>query len=143
MSPSANVQFYGKSATMRAKILVVEDNTVNQKVIRWFMESMGLACDVVATGAASLRAVNENSYSLVLMDLRIPDIDGCAVAKLMREAGFTMPIIALTAEDMPEGFQKCLDAGMDGYLTKPIMKADFQVVLQTWLPLEEASSPKK
>jgi two-component system, sensor histidine kinase and response regulator len=119
---------------MSANILVVEDNIVNQKVIRWFLESIGHACDVVPDGAASLQAITENSYSLVLMDLHLPNIDGCTTAKLMRQSGFTVPIIALTAEDMPAGFQKCLDAGMNGYLTKPFIMEDFQVVLKRWLP---------
>lgn len=119
---------------MSAKILVVEDNPANQKVMRWFLESIGYDCDIVATGAASLQAVAKHPYNLVFMDLNIPNMDGCAAAKFMREAGFTMPIIAVTAQDIPEGFQKCLDAGMNGYLTKPFIKADFQDVLKQWLP---------
>jgi CheY-like chemotaxis protein len=119
---------------MSAKILVVEDNPSNQKVLRWFLESMGHSCDVVATGAACLQAVAKHPYSLIFMDLNIPNMDGCAVAKFMREAGYTMPIIAVTAEDMPKGLDKCLEAGMNGYLSKPFTKAEFEDVLKRWLP---------
>lgn len=119
---------------MSAKILVVEDNVVNQKVVRWFLASLGYDCDVVPSGSACLEVVSKKWYSLVLMDLQMPQMDGCATAKFMRQAGHIMPIIALTAQDMPEGWQKCLDAGMNGYLTKPFIKADFQDVLKRWLP---------
>jgi CheY-like chemotaxis protein len=82
-----------KLGELNAKIVVVEDNIVNPKVIRWFLESMGQTCDVVPKAAASLQAVTENSYGLVLMDLPLPAIDGCTTAKFMRESGFTMPAL--------------------------------------------------
>ena len=126
--------FAATQISMNPKILVVEDNLVNQQVISWLLKNMGHECDLVATGGASLQAVAKHEYSLVFMDLNIPNLDGCSASKLLREAGYTMPIIAVTAEDEPQDWQRCSDAGMNGYLTKPFSMADFQDVLKRWLP---------
>jgi CheY-like chemotaxis protein len=125
---------------MSRKILVVEDNQINQKVICWQLDRLGFSCDVVSTGAASLKAIEIRNYGLIFMDMYLPGLDGCETTELIRLAGFTMPIIALTAEDSGESFQKCLDAGMNGYLSKPAVTAVLQNVLEVWLPTEMVPS---
>lgn len=126
--------------SMDLKILVVEDNDLNQRVFSWFLHSLGHSCDIVSTGAAALRAVTNHPYNIVFMDLCIPNMDGCTTASVIRQAGFTMPIIAVTAEDMPNNWQKCFEAGMNGYITKPFTKSDFADALRRWLPQAAQSS---
>jgi CheY-like chemotaxis protein len=125
---------------MSSRILVVEDNRINQKVICWQLERLGLSCDIVSTGAASLKAIEIRNYGLIFMDMYLPGLDGCETTELIRRAGFTMPIIALTAEDAGESFHKCLDAGMNGYLSKPVDTAVLQNVVDVWMPTEKAPS---
>jgi len=119
---------------MSGRILVVEDNKINQKVISFLLARLGHVFDVVATGAACLKAIEVQRYRLILMDLRLPDMSGCDAAKLIRKQGFTVPIVAVSAEDIPTGLRKCLDAGMDGYLEKPIAIAKLEELLNQWLP---------
>ena len=118
---------------MCVKILIVESNLVNQKVICYFLEGLGYSCDVVATGAQTLQAVNKQPYGLVFMNLNISNMDGCQTATFMREVGFTMPIIAIATEDIPDDLRKCVQESMNDCLTKPFMNSDFRFVLNRYL----------
>jgi CheY-like chemotaxis protein len=131
-----------RAVAIMSRILVVEDNITNQKVICWLLESLGYSCDAVVTGAASLEALKVMHYRLILMDMRLPDMDGCETTRHIRQAGFTLPIIAVTANDIEESSQICLESGMDGYLAKPFSKAEIEKVLKHWLPLKIPSINK-
>lgn len=124
------------AAEVKARILVVVGDHVNQMIFSWYLTSLGYECDVVGTSDASFKAVTEKSYSLIFMDLNIPDSGGFNASRRMRESGFVKPIIAVTTEAETktfENFRKCLDSGMNGYLAKPFYKSDFEDVFKRWL----------
>lgn len=117
---------------MTPKVLVVDHSEVNQQVLRWMLRDMGEECDVVSSGEDAVRAVKTGSYKIIFMDLRMPDTDGFQATTKIRSAGFTAPIIAVTASSDEDDWKNCMNAGMNGYLTKPFLKGDFQDVFDHW-----------
>jgi len=103
-------------------ILVVEDNPVNQKVLAALLRKRGYEVDVANDGAQAIQLVAEKKYGLILMDLQMPVLDGLEAARLIRsfEDCPQPPIIAITAYTLNNEKQKCLEAGMNGYLPKPV-----------------------
>ncbi len=121
----------------RARVLVAEDNLVNQRVAVGMLERLGYRADVVANGREAVEAVARTAYDLVLMDRQMPEMDGLETARAIRRAeppGRHLPIIALTADATDEGRAQCLTAGMDDYVTKPIIRDRLESVLRRWLP---------
>ncbi|WP_375424012.1 response regulator [uncultured Friedmanniella sp.] len=119
-------------------VLVAEDNPVSQQVARRMLESLGCAVDIAGTGSEVLAAARRRPYGLVFMDCQMPEMDGYeATAALRRhEAGQRhTPVVALTASAMKGDAERCLEAGMDDYLTKPVRIADFRAALNRWLRL--------
>jgi two-component system sensor histidine kinase/response regulator len=123
-------------------ILVAEDNPVNQKVITLMLRNLGYACDVVADGAQAVAALRERSYAMVLMDEHMPVMDGIAATHEIRRLSAAralatkshVPIIATTADAMPGTRERCLAAGMDDYLTKPIRAEALGTMMASHLP---------
>jgi osomolarity two-component system sensor histidine kinase SLN1 len=107
------------------------------------LECLGYSSDVVSTSAAALLALKIRHYRMIFMDMQLPDLDGCETTKLIREAGYTMPIIAVTAEDEGKSLKKCLDAGMSGYLTKPLDMCNLEVLLNSWIMPEDTNQGRK
>jgi len=105
-------------------ILLAEDNPVNQKVAIRMLEKAGYSCDVASNGVDVLKAMEKGNYDLVLMDCRMPEMDGLEATKAIRrregETSPRIPIIAMTAEAMKGSRELCIDAGMDDYIAKPI-----------------------
>ena len=116
-----------------AKILVVEDNALNQEVVRGLLELIGIHVECVADGAQALEAVARRAYDAVLMDLQMPVMDGYSATRMMRQQGLRLPIIALTANAMNSDQAKALAAGMDDYVAKPIDPHHLLVVLRRWI----------
>jgi two-component system, sensor histidine kinase and response regulator len=108
----------------RLKILLVEDNLVNQKVAINLLNKRGHVVDVANNGKEALAKIKDNFYELVLMDVQMPEMDGFEATEIVRQnekaTGRHQPIIAMTAHAMKGDREKCFQAGMDGYLTKPI-----------------------
>ena len=114
------------SAATTGRILIAEDNPVNEKVARRMLEKAGYTVDSAVDGAAAVQAWQTGGYALILMDCQMPVLDGYDATRTIRrletDARHT-PIIALTANALKDDDQKCRDAGMDDYLTKPLDRA--------------------
>ncbi|MBK1986577.1 response regulator [Sphaerospermopsis aphanizomenoides BCCUSP55] len=103
------------------KILLAEDNIVNQKVASQILKKLGYQMDLAKNGIEALKAVQNQSYDVVLMDMQMPEMDGLTATKLIRQTPINQPrIVAMTASALPSDRQACLDAGMDDYISKPI-----------------------
>ncbi|HYL74938.1 MAG TPA: ATP-binding protein [Bryobacteraceae bacterium] len=125
-------------AVRRLRILLAEDNRVNQLLVVRLLQGQGHEVLVVSDGRAALRAIEEQDFDLILMDIQMPEMDGLEATRIMREREKTgmksVPIIALTAHAMKGDRDKCLAAGMRGYISKPIQPEEFfQVIDQVIL----------
>jgi len=120
-----------------ARILVVEDNAVNQKVALRLLERLGFDVDVVGNGVEALEALARATYGAVLMDCQMPQMDGFTAARAIRAgaagAARDVPIIALTANARAGDRERCIEAGMDDYLAKPVEKGELAAKLAAWL----------
>jgi CheY-like chemotaxis protein len=106
------------------RVLVAEDNPVNQLLVDTLLRRAGHACTLVGDGAAAIEAGRAGGFDVVLMDMQMPGVDGLAAARSLREAGATMPIVAVTANAMTGDEALCRAAGMEGYLAKPFRAED-------------------
>jgi CheY-like chemotaxis protein len=126
------------------KILVAEDNPVNQKLAVWMLEKRGHKVTVTQDGLQALAALQLEAFDLVLMDIQMPEMDGFEATAAIREAergtGKHQPIFAMTAHAMKGDDQRCVDAGMDGYLAKPIRGEELYALLANF---EESAVPVK
>ncbi len=121
-----------QSAQRSFRILVAEDNLVNQKVIRALLVCAGHTVDIVVDGREAVEAVNSQPYDLVIMDIHMPKMDGVTATKLIREQGgngATIPIIAVTAKAMAGDREIYLAAGMNDFVPKPINTAELHEAL--------------
>lgn len=154
-------------STWPVKILLAEDNPVNQQVARGLLETLGCQVEIVSDGSLVLGAMARGSYDLIFLDYHMPRLDGLATARAIRaweaeqnekretlrneQTGVVsdasarsfptpvrLPVIALTASAMPGDRERCLAAGMDDYVTKPFTRRQLLALLQKWLP-EQAS----
>lgn len=131
----------------QCRLLLVEDNRINQEVARCVLAEFGIHIDIAANGFEALQslqnAIGDDAYDLILMDCQMPEMDGYQATQAIRagDAGLTylnIPIIAMTANAMKGDKEKCLDAGMSDYLSKPINKAALQDKLLIWFcPVDE------
>ncbi len=122
----------------RVRLLLAEDNAINQLVAVKMLEKMGYRVDVAANGQEALAAVRDLPYDLVLMDCQMPEMDGFEATRHIRDPqsavlNHQVPVIAMTAYAMKSDREKCLEAGMDDYLSKPVQAAQLAVVLERWL----------
>lgn len=120
------------------RILIAEDNAVNQKVLTRMLAQLGYRADVVENGLEALQAVAERRYDLIFMDIRMPEMDGLAATQQL--AAIYKPtarpiVIAVTAHISLANKNQCLEVGMDDFLTKPVRKDDIQNALERWGPI--------
>ncbi len=119
------------------KVLIVEDNAVLQKLISYQLRHLGLTGEVAATGKEALAATRQGEYCLILMDVQMPEMDGFQATVEIRKSesklGKHTPIVALTASAMEGDRERCLGAGMDDYLVKPVKLDRFKEVIEKWI----------
>jgi two-component system sensor histidine kinase/response regulator len=123
------------------RILLVEDNEINQQVARELLEDAGLRVDVADNGAIALAMVRDGGYDLVFMDMQMPVMDGVTATQAIRamKQFDSLPIVAMTANAMEQDRRKCLDAGMNDFLVKPIDPEDMWTILLRWVRPREAA----
>lgn len=120
----------------KPRLLLVEDNAVNQKVACKMLEKLGYRVDVAGNGQEAVAAHERSPYPLIFMDCQMPEMDGFEATALIRKMegqSAHTPIVAMTANAMQGDRERCLAAGMDDYVAKPIRPKDLQTVLDTWL----------
>jgi two-component system sensor histidine kinase/response regulator len=141
-SPKSSREKTAEQDKTSVRILVVEDNQVNQKLLVRLVEKNGYHCDVVANGAEALKAVEELPYHLVLMDCYMPVMDGLEATRRIRKTRSRqeLPIVAVTANASVQDRESCIEAGMDDYLTKPVRPGQFKKLLSKHLGNEETRS---
>lgn len=114
------------------KILIVDDGEVNRQLLQLFLTRAGAIVESAEHGLAAIEAAELGSFDAILMDMQMPVLDGYSATRKLRERGITTPIVALTAHAMSGEKQKCLAAGCDAYLTKPVDRHDLIATLARW-----------
>jgi len=144
VSPVSRVVAQAAPEALRSRILLAEDNLVNQRVAARILEKAGHIVAIAGNGREALAALRRETFHLVLMDVQMPEMDGLEATRAIRkdEAGTNrrIPIVAMTAHAMTDDKNKCLAAGMDGFLSKPI-RADDLLKLVEQTRLEQARAP--
>lgn len=124
-----------KTGSVELNILLAEDNIVNQKLAAAMLRKMGHIVTVASDGLDALSLLRREKFDLILMDVQMPNMDGFETTRIIREqektTGSHIPIVAMTAHAMKGDREKCLEAGMDGYMAKPIKLKEFQEILET------------
>jgi CheY-like chemotaxis protein len=136
-----------ESGSQSARILLAEDNVINQKVAQQMLKTLGYKADVVADGREAVRALKMIDYDLVLMDCQMPEMNGFEATIAIRDPASNVrnrkvPIIAMTANAMKGDRELCIAAGMDDYLSKPVKKDELSLILEKWQkPGDQKDSP--
>jgi CheY-like chemotaxis protein/HPt (histidine-containing phosphotransfer) domain-containing protein len=132
------------AAPTGARILVAEDQPINQLVIERLLARRGISAECVGDGREVLARLQQGDYDLIFMDCQMPHLDGYQTTRVIRRReaeGQRVPIVALTGHALEGDRQQCLAAGMDDYLSKPLREAELYAVLDRWLP-PEAAQPR-
>jgi len=125
-------------------ILVVEDNPINQKVARKILEKMGHTVSCAENGKIAVDMISHNCYDLIFMDLRMPVMDGLEATRKIRTLNNAsgIPVIAMTANALEEDKNRCLAAGMNGFIAKPIKKDDLEQTIKNIKTQKPANSER-
>jgi signal transduction histidine kinase/CheY-like chemotaxis protein len=115
------------------KILVIEDNKINQMITKKMLENKGIQCEIIETGEESIEKCKNNKYDLILMDIHLPGINGTIATKQIREFNTTTPIVAITAISLNENRQILMSFGMSDVITKPFIPEDFYSTISKYI----------
>jgi CheY-like chemotaxis protein/HPt (histidine-containing phosphotransfer) domain-containing protein len=134
-----------QSSLFAARLLLVEDNPVNQEVAKIMLEELGCQVDIANNGREALQRLEKQRYELVLMDCQMPVMSGFEATEIIRDqekntptpSGQRLPIVAVTAHAFNGDRERCLAAGMDDYLSKPFDRQQLIAVLERWLPVNK------
>lgn len=133
--------------TRPRRILMAEDNVINQRVGKLILQRAGFEIDLVSDGVEAVEAHRANPYDLILMDCQMPTMDGFEASRHIRHLGQKQPVIvAVTANALVGERERCLSAGMDDYLSKPFQAEQLVAVVKRWLSSEEpqtSAAPKE
>ena len=127
-----------RESVVEAQILVAEDNPVNQEVTREYLKNLGCNVEVVANGLEAVAALERTSYDLILMDCQMPEMDGFEATAMLRlkeqqqNQKRRTPVIAVTANAFEGEMERCLESGMDDYISKPFNQDELREILQRW-----------
>ncbi|WP_330486409.1 response regulator [Tumidithrix elongata] len=130
-----SAQIVDSDFTTLLRILVVEDSTINQKLVLKILSSLGYSADVSVNGLQALDALKQQTYNIVLMDLQMPEMDGFEATEQIYQRWSPQErpvVIALTANSTPEIRDRCLEVGMDDFISKPVRVKEMQMALQRW-----------
>lgn len=116
-----------------ARILLAEDDAINRQVARELLKQAGLSVDMAVNGQEAVDAVGKEKYDAVIMDLQMPELDGISATRVIREQDPDLPIIAMTAAAMADDRAKCIAAGMNDYVTKPVDQEILIDILLHWI----------
>jgi CheY-like chemotaxis protein len=134
----------GAGPRLIGRVLIAEDNLVNQRVVATMVRKRGLQVSVVDDGRAAVDAFAAGGFDLLLMDVQMPGMDGleatAAIRLLEGESGARTPIVALTAHALAEDRERCLAAGMDAFLTKPLRAPQLNVLLDRYLSTSDCAA---
>ena len=125
---------------LSGNVLVVEDNPSNQILISMMLRKMGLDPAMANDGVEGVEKAQQGSYDIILMDMQMPRMNGYAATQQLRSVGYTVPIIAVTANAMKGDEEKCLQAGCSGYLSKPVDRKKLQKLLQQYLKTDDPAT---
>ena len=131
-APGPEDERIATAAAPGARVLLVEDNPINALLARALLAREGCSVDHAASGEEALAAVQVGAYDLILMDMRMPGLSGEDAARALRKAGFATPIVALTANAFEDDRRRCLAAGMDDFLVKPLSPDALRAMLTRW-----------
>jgi CheY-like chemotaxis protein/HPt (histidine-containing phosphotransfer) domain-containing protein len=134
---------FGDSISFEGRVLVAEDDKVNQKVIRSILNKAGIDVVIKDDGCKAVEEAANGKYDLILMDINMPNMNGYDATRAIREKGNDTPIIALTASVMKDDADKCIAAGCNAFLPKPIDREKFFDMLNTYLTKNDTSLAQK
>ncbi|MEJ8837023.1 hybrid sensor histidine kinase/response regulator [Ramlibacter sp. AN1133] len=131
---SAGLAASAPPALEGARVLLVEDNLINQQVAGEILQEAGVTVQIAENGAQAVQRVQDERFDLVLMDMQMPVMDGVTATERIRALGLDVPVIAMTANAMASDRERCLAAGMNDFLSKPIHPQELYRVVAAWLP---------
>ena len=120
------------------KILVAEDNPSNQKLIGILLQKLGAQVDIAEDGFKAVEKCQQDTFDLILMDMQMPNMNGYDATRELRKQGIQTPVIAVTANAMLGDEKKCIEAGCNGYISKPIDRAKLNEIVAQYLGAQVA-----
>jgi CheY-like chemotaxis protein len=140
--PAAHAGFSGIGMFPGCRVLLTEDNLINQKIGRQILERLGCQVEVAGDGKDAIAMAQTGRYDLILMDLHMPGVDGLQATREIRRLGIATPVIALTASVLDETRRVCAAAGMDGFIGKPISLDEISAVVRRFHPGSASSADR-